>query len=279
MQIVNVDQANAWDGDEGRQWAENQERYDAASARHGSALMAAAEITDGERVLDIGCGCGATTRAAARAATSGSAVGADLSKAMLERAAQLAEDEGLHNVRFEQADAQVHPFDEGAFDLVMSKFGVMFFADPVAAFANFGRALRPEGRLTMLVWQELAKSEWVLLIRDALAAGRDLPVPPPGAPSPFSLGERQHTTAMLTEAGYRDITFDEVDEAMGFGVDADDAFDFMTRTGIAAGLLESIEDEALKTEARAKLFAMLSAHATPDGVLLRAPAWIIRARR
>lgn len=192
---------------------------------------------------------------------------------------QRAREEGVHNVRFVRADAQVHPFEPGATDIAISRAGVMFFADPVAAFANIRSALRPDGRIAMLVWQDLAVSDWVLLIRDALAAGRDLPVPPPGAPSPFSLGDTAHTTAMLTDAGYRDIALDAVDEPLWFGSDADDAFAFMTKSGAAGGLLHSIEDEVLKDAAATKFREMLRAHETPDGVLLRAPAWIIQARR
>lgn len=278
MQIVNTDQADAWDGDEGRLWAENEDRYNAASARHGTVLLEAARIAPDERVLDIGCGCGASTRAAARAASRGTALGVDLSRAMLDRAIQRAEAEGLRNVRFEQADAQVQPFARHAFDLVISKFGVMFFSDPVAAFTNIGGSLRPGGRLTVAVWQDLARNEWVQLIRTTLAAGRDLPEPPPGAPSPFSMGDRAGTTAMLTAAGFRAITFEDVDEPLVFGKDAADAYDFMTQTGAARALVDGIEDAALKRTTLDAFREMLQAHETPDGVLLASRAWIITAR-
>src|SRR5262245_44337915 len=178
-EIFNVEQAEAWDGKEGEYWATHQDRFDSTIAPHHARLMAAAAIAPGERVLDIGCGNGMTSRDAARAAgPTGGVLAADLSGPMLARAQQQAKDEGLGNIRFEQADAQVHPFEAGAFDVAMSRFGVMFFADPVAAFANIARALRSGGRLAMMVWGPPPENEWMLALRKALAVGRDLPMPP-----------------------------------------------------------------------------------------------------
>jgi len=169
-EIVNVDQAAAWDGPDGTYWAAHQARFDDAIQPHHAQLIAAAAIAPGEAVLDIGCGNGLTSRDAARAAGPGGEVlGVDLSGPMLARAEQSAKDEGLGTIRFEQADAQVHPFEAGAFDVAISRFGVMFFADPVAAFTNIASALRPGGRLAMLVWQALAANEWMTALRNALA--------------------------------------------------------------------------------------------------------------
>lgn len=279
MQIANEEQAKAWDGDEGQQWADNEERFNASSTRQLTALIDAADVGPSEHVIDIGCGCGATTREAARAAKDGEALGVDLSSAMLERATKRAEAEGVGNVRFEQADAQIHPFEAGAYDIAISKFGVMFFADPVAAFTNIRSAVRPGGRLAMIVWKAFGESDWVHLIREALAAGRDLPAPPPDAPSPFSLGDRERTTSILTAAGFSDVAFESVDQPLTFGSDTEDAFAFMTSSGMPYGLLQSIEDERLREEARGKLRAMLETHETPEGVLLRAPAWVVTAKR
>ena len=142
-EIVNVDQATAWDGPDGEYWVAHQARFDASIAPHHAELMAAAAIAPGERVLDIGCGNGRTSRDAARAAgENGAVLGVDLSGPMLAKAEQLAKDEGIGNLRFEQADAQVYPFEAGAFDVVISRFGVMFFEDPVAAFANIASGAR-----------------------------------------------------------------------------------------------------------------------------------------
>src|SRR5437763_10585741 len=204
-EIANVDQAANWDGPDGEYWAAHQELFDVSIQPHHARLMAAAAIVPGERVLDGGCGNGLSSRDAARAAgAGGSVLAVDLSGPMLARARQSAEAEGLTTIRFEQGDAQVHRFAPGAFDVAISRFGVMFFADPVAAFTNIGSALRPGGRLAMLVWQPLAANEWMTAMRDALAVGRELPVPPPGAPGPFGLADTDFASTVLKSAGFAD---------------------------------------------------------------------------
>jgi len=178
----NVEQLCAWDGGEGAYWAANADYYDRAVAEHHGRLLAAAAIGATDRVLDIGCGTGQTTRDVARAATAGSALGVDLSSAMIEYATIRARRDGLTNVRFEQLDAQIHPFDAEVFDVAISRTGAMFFGEPVAAFTNIGRALRPGGRVVLLTWQPPPGNEWIREFVGALAAGRELPLPPLAAP-------------------------------------------------------------------------------------------------
>src|SRR3954454_17380587 len=154
---VNPPQAEAWNGYEGGHWAAHQDRYDAVNSGFNDRLLAAAAIGSQDEVLDVGCGNGQVTRLAARRARR--AAGLDLSAPMLARARATAEEEGLANVTFEQGDAQIHPFPAGAYDVAFSRFGIMFFADPVAAFANIGRALRPGGRVAFLSLRDLASSD------------------------------------------------------------------------------------------------------------------------
>src|SRR5437764_8559954 len=201
----NTEQAKAWDGDEGQYWATHAERFDRSIAAYHDAFIDAAAIGPHDRVLDIGCGTGQTTRDAARAATAGSALGVDLSSKMIDLARQLAAREGVANATFEQADAQIHPFAADSFDAAISRTGAMFFGDPVAAFTNIGRALRPGGRLTLLTWQPLAANEWIREISAALAAGRDLPAPPQDAPGPFSLSDPDRVRAILGTAGFTGV--------------------------------------------------------------------------
>ena len=144
-EVANAEQLAAWDGDEGEHWSAHEERYDTATRVHSGLLVDLAAVEPGEQVLDLGCGCGATTRDAARAAGDGAAVGIDLSSQMLDIARRRAAEEGLDNVSFVHGDAQVHAFPPATFDVVISRFGAMFFADPVAAFANVGGAMRPAG--------------------------------------------------------------------------------------------------------------------------------------
>ncbi|MDP8924308.1 MAG: methyltransferase domain-containing protein [Chloroflexota bacterium] len=275
--MANVEMAKAWE-EEGARWAEQAERYDLTVRRHSLRLLGAARISVDERILDIGCGCGETTRDAARIAVSGTVLGVDLSARMIERARERARAEGLTNVRFELADAQVYPFERAAFDLAISRFGVMFFADPLAAFRNVGRAMRPGGRLALLAWQGLKQNEWLLALRAALAMGRELPEPPVGGPGPFGLADADEVRRILAAAGFGEIHFEDVHEPMCFGSDADDAFAFVRTTGPAKGLLDGL-DEAASSRALEALRAMLAAHETREGVLLASRAWLITARR
>jgi SAM-dependent methyltransferase len=278
IRIANTDMAAAWDGEEGARWTQNWQRYESAAPAYHERLNAAVATAPGERVLDVGCGTGKATRDAARASETGAVLGVDLSSAMLGKARELAAAEGLSNVRFEQADAQVHAFDAEAYDVVLSEMGGMFFGDPVAAYRNLRRALRPGGRLVLSAWRGLDANEWVRTIFTTLAPGRDVPSPPPGVPSPFSLADPDYARAMLTEAGYEDIGLEAVDDPFYAGRDADDAYAFISELGIVHGLLHD-QDEQDQEHALADLRSVLAGHATPAGVFLQAAGWIISARR
>ncbi|HLG01741.1 MAG TPA: methyltransferase domain-containing protein, partial [Acidimicrobiia bacterium] len=192
--MPNDEQAEYWDGPGGEHWVAEAYRYSRMTGPLGEVLVEAADPQPGERVLDVGCGMGATTLAAAeRVLPGGSALGVDLSGPMLAVARERANRGGLTHVAFEQADAQVRPFDPGSFDLAISRFGVMFFDDPNAAFANLGRALRSGGRLEFVCWQGLFDNEWLAV--PVAAALQHVPVPEmgePGAPGPFSLADAGH---------------------------------------------------------------------------------------
>ena len=273
---ANAGQARAWDGDEGAYWAEHAQRFDRAVAAYHGAFMAACGIARGERVLDVGCGTGQATRDAAAAARPGSALGVDLCGRMIELARQLAASQDIGNASFEQADAQIHPFPAGSFDAAISRTGTMFFGDPVAAFTNIGRALRPGGRLVMLAWQGPGPNEWVRELTGAMAAGRDLPAPPPDAPGPFSLADPARTRTLLASAGFSDVTLGALHGPMWFGSDPDDAHRFVL--GLLGWMLDGLDDTGRKRALDA-LSATVTAHAGSDGVTFAAGAWLIRAVR
>ena len=277
MAIANVEMAAAWDGAEGQHWAEHAERYESMGSAFWDALVVAVRIGPKDDVLDVGCGTGRSSRDAARLATSGTVLGVDLSGPMLGRARLAAEREGLSNVRFLQADAQVHPFPDAAFDVVVSSFGAMFFADPTAAFTNIATSLRPGGRLGLLAWRRLEDNEWLRSFRAALAAGRDLPSPPAGMPGPFGLAEPTRVKEVLDRAGLEDVTVAPVDGPMRFGSDVDDALAFASTQGITRGLLQGLEPDAA-TAALGALRQELAEHETSDGVLLQGAAWLITGR-
>jgi SAM-dependent methyltransferase len=251
--------------------------YDAELQLQDEVFRRAHNIRAGDRVLDIGCGTGRTTRDAARSAGDGSALGVDVSASMIERARELARVESVHNVAFEQGDAQRYRFPEDGFDLAISRFGTMFFDDPVAAFANIAVALRPAGRLVMMVWQEHEHNEWSVTIERALG-GAGSPVPAPEAGEPFSLADQDTVEAILGAAGFGEATFVDVHQPIYYGPDVAAALEWV---GGFSSTKESLTHlgAAAAEQALERLRAALAAHASERGVWFDSRAWIIEARR
>lgn len=250
------------------------EFYDAELKRHDERFRDVLKIGPRDRVLDIGCGAGQSTREAARAASEGSAVGVDTSEEMLQVARRRSAEEGLRNVAFELADAQNHAFPAAHFDLCISRFGVMFFADPVAAFTNIARAMRADARLVLMVWQGQERNEWSTAIQRALAA-EDAPTA--NAPAAFSLGDRATTTRLLTATGFASIDFAEVHEPAFYGADVDAAHDAIVALFLAKDGLVDTNPTAEQTLHRLRV--LLQAHLTAEGVFFDSRAWIVTARR
>jgi SAM-dependent methyltransferase len=196
--------------------------YDAELRLHNEHFRAALGIRAADRVLDIGCGTGQTTREAALVAFAGDALGVDIDAGMIARARELADREGAPNVRFEVGDAQVHPFRSGVFDVTISRFGTMFFSDPDMAFRNIARAVRIGGRLVMMVWQAHDRNEWAVAIDQALDVG-ERGVAVAAGPDPFSLAEPPAVRRILAAAGFSDSEFHDVDVPVYYGQDVDAA--------------------------------------------------------
>ncbi|RSD07258.1 class I SAM-dependent methyltransferase [Amycolatopsis eburnea] len=235
--------------------------FDEEVRRHNERFRAVAAVRPGEDVLDVGCGTGESTREAAAAGAT--ALGVDLSAPAIAKARELG------GAVFEVADVQTHPFPADTFDVVLSRFGAMFFPDPPAAFANLARALRPGGRLVLLVWQDRDRNEWYSVLRDALAPDAE---PPPPGPH-FSLGDPGRTRALLEGAGFTGVEFTEVREPVCYGPDA------ATATEFALGLLDVKQllrdgDEHAVTRLR----DAFATRETPEGVLLGARTWLVTAR-
>ncbi|MGH3388814.1 MAG: class I SAM-dependent methyltransferase [Actinomadura sp.] len=279
---VNERQRQEWNDAMGRHWVAQQARLDRMLSGVTPALVAAAGISAADRVLDVGCGCGQTTRLAARRAAAGDALGVDLSQPMLEQARSLARREGVGNARFEAADAQTHDFGEGVFDVVLSRFGVMFFDAPQAAFANLCRALRGGGRLAFLCWQDMARNTYFTApftaLAEAVPSADLLPGPPKDGPGPFSLADPRRLTELLTDTGFTGIAVRPVTERVCVGADVADAVAFVRAHPAAAALFAELDEE---TAARAEsaLRSMLTPHLAPGGVLFDAAAWLVTATR
>jgi SAM-dependent methyltransferase len=277
-EIVNVEQAASWDGPSGAAWVAREQFQNAALAAHTELLMAAASVQPSDHVLDVGCGTGDTTRTCARLAADGDAHGVDLSTAMLARVRERAAAEGVTNVTFEQADAQVHPFPDARFDLVLSRFGVMFFADPVAAFGNLARAAAPGGRFVAVVWQAVERNEWIALPRAALALGRELPPIPTDAPGPLGLADPDRVRRVLTDAGWTDVQLDDVAVPYRFGPDVESATVHARDVGFFRALFDGLDDDQTSRAVDA-LRAVMAEHDSPDGVRLDSRTWVVRAVR
>lgn len=278
IEVVNTDQAAAWDGHAGDVWAEQADRYDRASSRIWRTFTGAELVGSADHVLDVGCGTGGPTRDVARLASKGAVTGIDLSTKMLELARERSVEAGLDNVTFARGDAQVMDFEAGAFDVAMSCFGAMFFNDPVAAFTNIGTGLRQDGTLALLAWRTPEENDWLMFLREALAMGRELPTPPPDAPTPFSLAHPDRVHKTLGSSGFHGIKLEPIDQPIDLGANAADALDFARTMGIVKGLTDGLDDEA-RGEAMANLARLFDERETADGVLLPSAAWLITASK
>ncbi|MGW5515824.1 class I SAM-dependent methyltransferase [Nocardia africana] len=267
--IVNTAQSEAWNGYEGEHWAGHADRYDAVNSGINEPLLAAATIGPGDRVLDIGCGNGQLTRAAARRAAS--ATGVDLSGPMLARARLLAESEGVNNVSFEQGDAQVFGFAPGSYDVAISRFGIMFFADPVAAFTNIARALGPGGRLAVAV-PAMADSEIAGVFA---AAAAHLP----GFEVGHGFGafaDPAATADLLGAAGFAGVENELVVTDSVWGADVDDATEFVVGWG-PVRYHRMRNDFGTDAEVRAAVAAALAPFAGDGPIRLRAASRLVTA--
>jgi SAM-dependent methyltransferase len=274
--IVNTAQAEAWNGYEGEHWAAHDDRYDAVNGGFNAFLLDAAVVGERDRVLDVGCGNGQLTRLAARRARLGRALGVDLSAPMLARAGARAAEEDVPNVTFEQGDAQVHMFPEGGFDVAVSRFGIMFFADPVAAFGNIGRALRPGGRLAFLCMKGLDGTDMGTLF-GAMAAHLPRPTGPDGT-GPTSFADPARIRTVLTGAGFQDVTWTHVEADQTWGRDVADAAEFISGWGPVRFHMEQAGPDAA-ARARDALTAALRPFEKPGAVRLRGTAWLVTAVR
>ncbi len=272
------DQAQYWNGPEAEHWLVHEHRYERMPVPFTRLVLSAAAVASTDRVLDNGCGTGSTTCTAARAADDGQALGVDISAPVLRQAEQRARQDGLSNVGFEHGDAQTRRLAPGGFDVAISRFGVMFFSEPTAAFANIARVLCPGGRLVFVCWQNLVDNEWITGPGSAVAQQISLPpLDDPGSPGPFSLGDRQRLAAVLDAAGLIDVAIEPVAELLRLGRDVADTVEFLKATGIGQTLLRGVDATTINQITEA-LQAALKPHLTSDGVWLESRAWLVTAR-
>jgi SAM-dependent methyltransferase len=273
----NARQIAHWNEVAGVTWAELGALLDTQMASAGRRALEAFAPRRGERVLDVGCGCGSTTLELARAVgPEGRVLGVDISRPMLAVSRARVTEAGLGHVEFLEADAQTHPLAEGAFDGLFSRFGVMFFADPAAAFVNLRRALAPGGRLTFLCWRAMADNP-VMTTAMAAARHRFPPLPPtaPDAPGPFAFADEGRVRGVLEAAGFTEVALAPHDAEMG-GNTLEDSITLALRVGPLGAALR--EHPHLLPGAREDVEAAYAPRIRDGAVWMRSATWIVTAR-
>jgi SAM-dependent methyltransferase len=278
MHALNADQIAYWNGAGGRKWTDRQELQDIILAPVSELLFARTKVEPGERVIDIGCGCGSTTiELARRVGPKGSVVGVDVSVPMLARARERALP-GMP-VEFVEADATVYRFPPGRADLLYSRFGVMFFAEPALSFANMRTALRPGGRLLFACWREPQENPWMTLpLMEVYKHVASLPESGPDDPGPFSFAKAERVRGILDQAGFSAIAIEpidlSIDLATGRGLDA--AVASALQVGPASRALDGQPPE-LREDAAQSIRSALAPFRQGEAVPLAAAIWSVTA--
>jgi SAM-dependent methyltransferase len=270
-----------WAGPSGDRWLANAAGLEETMRPVGEALLDRAALAPGEHVLDVGCGAGGVSlAAAARIAPGGSVTGIDISAALVAQAARRAAAANLPvPVRFLAADAARTPLPPAQADCLLSRFGTMFFTDPAAAFTHMHGLLRPGGRIALAVWAPLSENPWMIELRNVVAAHFDLPTPPPRTPGPFAFDEPEYLRGILTAAGFTHIEFSRWQASIpvcGAGSTPQSATDFMI-SAMSVGQRVLDAPAEVREQVRRDLRDRLTPYNTPAGVQMPASVWFVTA--
>ncbi len=272
--------AHDWAGDAGTRWLAQLDRFESMIEPIGEALLAQAAYTTGEKVVDVGCGGGWTTRQiAAAVGPSGFALGLDISSVLIAAAGDRAQNAGLANIRFEQGDAATAMPKEAPFDRLFSRFGSMFFPEPYPAFANLRRMLRDGGRLDIAVWAPVADNPWQRSIMAVIGEHIDLPMPQPRAPGPFALGEQDYVIDLMQNAGFSEVRFDAWtgDQRIGGPASDPESAAHFVLNGMHLGDLVQSRGKEIRMSIHEGLVELFERNRDDDGVRMGAKAWLVHA--
>lgn len=271
-----------WAGEMGERWLSNLSGFEGSIAPIGQALIDHAGYGGGESVLDLGCGGGATTlEIAKKIGSEGRAIGLDISPALVDFANRRAADAGVANARFACADGATAQLSEAPFDRLFSRFGSMFFAEPIAAFANLRAMLKPGGQIDLAVWAPPADNPWMAGAMGVIRQHVDMPAPVPRAPGPFAFAEPDYLTGILSDAGYAEVHITPHLCQLpvgGPGNTPEQAADFVTN-GMSFGEILHDQPAAVREAAMQDILALFRAHHVPEkGILMGAKVWLVTAR-
>ena len=278
LTIANQEQREFWSDIKGDLWVTLQPRIDTMLATFGDKALDTLNPQSGERILEIGCGTGTTTLALGeRVGASGEILAADLSRPMLNKAIERANLCAEHSITFVEADAQVHNFATATFDAVYSRFGVMFFDNPVAAFRNIRKAVRPGGRIAYVCWADRKANPWIRIPAGAAKAFLDLPAPPPDdAPGQFSMENEHRVQQILHDAGWSDIGLERFTVDGSIGSNAADAANFITKMGPMSEPF-ALADSDTQNKTLQVIEEALMPYSNDSGVTLGFSTWIVSA--
>ena len=278
MSEVNKNQRDFWSGKGGDIWVERQNAMDTMLSPLGEAALNKLNLNEGENVLDIGCGCGHTTlNIAKRISPDGQVTGLDISKPMLKRAKESANEMSISNASFNCVDVQTDDIGEEVYSAAFSRFGVMFFEDPIAAFHNINKSLITGASLSFVCWQSPALNPWQSLFIEAVKKYVDLPSPPPRSPSPFAFMESEYVSSILEESNFQNIMIEgheaEVNMFSGRSL-SDSVKDYISINPVVSGMLkDSTEQE--KTEIINSAIEAFSPYYSAKGLMFPSATWLV----
>ena len=281
MEDKNIKQKQFWSGAGGDVWVDKQREMDIMLNPLGERAIQGLDLSGEIKILDIGCGCGATTLEIAKAVTQGEVIGVDISEPMLERATKTASDMMLTNTSFQVKDVQVDEMPNSYFDIAFSRFGVMFFEDPFEAFKNINHSLKDNGQLSFVCWQHASLNPWQSLSIQVIKEFLDLPAPAPKSPGPFAFEDKSYINEILTESGFRDIEIkdNQEDIVMFSGKSIREACeDYLTINPVVTEMLKNSPTK-LREEILEALIGKFSDFHNNDGLLFPSATWIVTAKK
>ena len=281
MEDKNIKQKQFWSGAGGDVWVDKQREMDIMLNPLGERVIQGLDLKEETKILDIGCGCGATTLEIAKIVNQGEVIGVDISEPMLERATQTASDMALTNISYQVKDVQVDEMPNKYFDIAFSRFGVMFFEDPFEAFNNINHSLKDDGQLSFVCWQHASLNPWQSLSIQVIKEFLDLPAPPPKSPGPFAFEDKSYIEEILNASGFRDIEIkdNQEDIIMFSGKSIREACeDYLTINPVVTEMLKNSPSE-LREEILEALIGKFSDYHKDDGLLFPSATWIVTAKK